>query len=138
MKPVQIPSLMSIGTTVIELREFKEKKKKKKNNAELLPVALGDAELYSLSRWDSETSELLVASQDVPCRAGKRVNFQSRCTRRLLPVVLGDAELLQHGQNRKSMFSSNMKRKWYYSEIFHTQFCFDMFYTIKSPEVEIT
>ena len=30
MKPVQIPSLMSIGTTVIELREFKEKKKKKK------------------------------------------------------------------------------------------------------------
>ena len=44
----------------------------------------------------------------------------------------------EHGQNRKSMFSSNMKRKWYYSEIFHTQFCFDMFYTIKSPEVEIT
>ena len=31
MKPVQIPSFMSIGTTVIELREFKEKKKKKKN-----------------------------------------------------------------------------------------------------------
>ena len=30
MKPVQIPSSMSIGTTVIELREFKEKKKKKK------------------------------------------------------------------------------------------------------------
>ena len=30
MKPVQIPSFMSIGTTVIELREFKEKKKKKK------------------------------------------------------------------------------------------------------------
>ena len=30
MKPVQIPSLMSIGTTVIELHEFKEKKKKKK------------------------------------------------------------------------------------------------------------
>ena len=29
MKPVQIPSFMSIGTTVIELREFKEKKKKK-------------------------------------------------------------------------------------------------------------
>ena len=32
MKPVQIPSFMSIGTTVIELREFKEKKKKKKKN----------------------------------------------------------------------------------------------------------
>ena len=31
MKPVQIPSFMSIGTTVIELREFKVKKKKKKN-----------------------------------------------------------------------------------------------------------
>ena len=30
MKPVQVPSFMSIGTTVIELREFKEKKKKKK------------------------------------------------------------------------------------------------------------
>ena len=28
MKPVQIPSFMSIGTTVIGLREFKEKKKK--------------------------------------------------------------------------------------------------------------
>ena len=30
MKPVQIPSFMCIGNTVIELREFKEKKKKKK------------------------------------------------------------------------------------------------------------
>ena len=30
MKSVQIPSFMSIGTTVIKLREFKEKKKKKK------------------------------------------------------------------------------------------------------------
>ena len=28
MKPVQIPSFMSIGTTVIALCEFKEKKKK--------------------------------------------------------------------------------------------------------------
>ena len=28
MKLVQIPSFMSIGTTDIELREFKEKKKK--------------------------------------------------------------------------------------------------------------
>ena len=26
-EPVQIPSFISIGTTVIELREFKEKKK---------------------------------------------------------------------------------------------------------------
>ena len=32
MKPVQIPRFMSIGTMVIELREFKEKKKKKKKN----------------------------------------------------------------------------------------------------------
>ena len=32
MKSVQIPSFMSIGATVIELREFKEKKKKKKKN----------------------------------------------------------------------------------------------------------
>ena len=32
MKPVQIPSFMSIGTMVIELHEFKEKKKKKKKN----------------------------------------------------------------------------------------------------------
>ena len=32
MKPVQIPSFTSIGTTVIELREFKEKKKN--NNME--------------------------------------------------------------------------------------------------------
>ena len=31
MKSVQIPSFMSIGATVIELHEFKEKKKKKKN-----------------------------------------------------------------------------------------------------------
>ena len=30
MKPVQIPSFMCIGITVIELHEFKEKKKKKK------------------------------------------------------------------------------------------------------------
>ena len=30
MKPVLIQSFMSIGTTVIELREFKEKEKKKK------------------------------------------------------------------------------------------------------------
>ena len=32
MKPVQIPSFMSIGTMVIELCEFKEKKEKKNNN----------------------------------------------------------------------------------------------------------
>ena len=35
------------------------------------------------------------------------------------------------------MFSSNWKRKWYFSEIFHTQFCFDMFYAVKSSEVEL-
>ena len=76
MKPVQIPSLMSIGTTVIELCEFKEKKKKKKKK--------------------------------------------------------------NNNNMDKIVFSSNMKRKCYCSEIFHTQFCFDMLYTIKSPEVEIT
>ena len=31
----------------------------------------------------------------------------------------------------------NLKRKWYFSEIFHTQF-FDMFYAVKSSEVELT
>ena len=55
---------MSIGTTVIELREFKEKKKKKNNNMD------------------------------------------------------------------KMEKTSNWKRKWYFSEIFHTQFCFDMFYAL--------
>ena len=59
MKLVQIPSFMSIGTTDIELHEFKEKKK---NNMD---------------------------------KTGKIIKF---------------------------MFSSNMKRKWYFSEIFHTQF----------------
>ena len=76
MKLVQIPSFMSIGTTDIELREFKEKKKK--NNMD---------------------------------KMGKII---------------------------KSMFSSSMKRKWYFSEIFHTQFCFDIFYSVKSSEVEFT
>ena len=60
MKPVQIPSFISIGTTDIELREFKEKKN---NNTD-----------------------------------------------------------------KVGMFSSNLKRKWYYSEIFLTKFCFDMFH----------
>ena len=31
-----------------------------------------------------------------------------------------------------------MKRKWYFSEIFHTQFCFDIFYAVKPSEVELT
>ena len=60
MKPVQVPRFMSIGTTVVELREFKEKKMK------------------------------------------------------------------------------NRKRKQYFSEIFHAQFCFGMFYLVKSSEVELT
>ena len=76
MKLVQIPSFMSIGTTDIELREFKEKKKK--NNMD---------------------------------KMGKIIKF---------------------------MFSSNTKRKWYFSEIFHTQFCFDIFYAVKSSKVELT
>ena len=76
MKLVQIPSFMSIGTTDIELREFKEKKKK--NNMD---------------------------------KMGKIIKF---------------------------MFSSNVKRKWYFSEIFHTQFCFDIFYAVKSSKVELT
>ena len=37
MKPVQIPSFMSIGTTVIE---FKEKKKKKKNMDKMGKICL--------------------------------------------------------------------------------------------------
>ena len=73
MKLVQIPSFMSIGTTDIELREFKEKKKKKKMD--------------------------------------------------------------KMGKIKKFMFSSNKKRKWYFSEIFHTQFCFDIFYAVKSSKV---
>ena len=76
MKLVQIPSFMSIGTTDIELREFKEKKKN--NNMD---------------------------------KMGKIIKF---------------------------MFSSNMNRKWYFSEIFHTQFCFDIFYAVKSSKVELT
>ena len=76
MKLVQIPSFMSIGTTDIELREFKEKKKK--NNMDKMEKI------------------------------------------------------------KKFMFSSNMKRKWYFSEIFHTQFCFDIFYAVKSSKVELT
>ena len=40
MKPVQVPSFMSIGTTVIELREFKEKKKKKKNMDKMGKICL--------------------------------------------------------------------------------------------------
>ena len=40
MKPVQIPSFMSIGTTVIELREFKEKKKKKNNMDKMGKICL--------------------------------------------------------------------------------------------------
>ena len=76
MKLVQIPSFMSIGTTDIELREFKEKKKN--NNMDKMEKII------------------------------------------------------------KSMFSSIMNRKWYFSEIFHTQFCFDIFYSVKSSEVEFT
>ena len=41
MKPVQILSFMSIGTTVIELREFKEKKKKKKNMGKICLALIG-------------------------------------------------------------------------------------------------
>ena len=70
MKSVQIPSFMSIGTTDIELREFKEKKKKKKNNNNM-----------------DKMGKLCLAL-------------------------------------------ANWKRKCYFSEIFHTQFCFDMFYSV--------
>ena len=69
MKLVQIPNFMSIGTTDIELREFKEKKN---NNMDKIGI--------------------------------------------------------------KFMFS----RKRYFSEIFHTKFCFDIFYAVKSSEVELT
>ena len=31
-----------------------------------------------------------------------------------------------------------MKRKWCFCEIFHTQFGYDMFYAVKSSEVELT
>ena len=70
MKPVQIPSFMAIGTTVIELREFKEKKKKK-----------------------------------------KKKNTMDKMGKICLALI---------GRGSGS----------YLSEIFHTQFCFDMFYTV--------
>ena len=38
----------------------------------------------------------------------------------------------------KFMISSNTKRKWYFSEIFHTQFCFGIFCAVNSTEVELT
>ena len=40
MKPVQIPRFMSIGTTVIELREFKEKKTKNMDKMGKICLAL--------------------------------------------------------------------------------------------------
>ena len=40
MKPVQIPSFMSIGTTVIELREFKNNKKKNNNMDKMGKICL--------------------------------------------------------------------------------------------------
>ena len=42
------------------------------------------------------------------------------------------------GKIIKFLFSSNTKRKWYVSAIFHTQFCFDIFYAVKSSKVELT
>ena len=36
----------------------------------------------------------------------------------------------------KAIFSSNLKMKWYFSEIVQTQFCFDMSYAVESSEVE--
>ena len=37
-------------------------------------------------------------------------------------------------KNGNTIFSSNMKRKWYCSEIFLTQFCFNMFYAVMSSK----
>ena len=42
MKPVQIPSFVSIGTTVIELREFEEKKN---DMDEMGKISLADREM---------------------------------------------------------------------------------------------
>ena len=33
-----------------------------------------------------------------------------------------EEEEKQHGQNVKTIFTTNWKRKWYLSEVFHTQF----------------
>ena len=41
MKPVQIPSFVSIGTTVIELREFEEKKNDMDEMGKLSLVLIG-------------------------------------------------------------------------------------------------
>ena len=55
----------------------------------------------------------------------------------LIYIQEDEEEEKQHGQNVKTNFSSNLKRKWYFSEIVHTQFCFDMFYAVKSSKVEL-
>ena len=44
MKPAHIPSFMSIGTMVIELHEFKEKKKKEKNMDKMGKIFLAQIE----------------------------------------------------------------------------------------------
>ena len=38
----------------------------------------------------------------------------------------------------KTIFSSNLKTKWCFSEIVQTQFCFDiiLFYAVESSEIE--
>ena len=51
-----------------------------------------------------------------------------------------DIELREFKEKKKN--NNNMdkfrSRKWYYSEKFHAQFCFHMFYALKSSEVEMT
>ena len=39
---------------------------------------------------------------------------------------------------KKNVNNIYKNMKWYFSEIFHVQFCFDMFYAVKSSEVEMT
>ena len=53
MKPVQMPSFMSIGTTVIELREFKEKKKKNMYNINNNMDKMGKTGLALIGRGSS-------------------------------------------------------------------------------------
>ena len=51
-----------------------------------------------------------------------------------------DIEFKEKKKNNmdKIMVSFHMKRKWCFREIFHTQFGFNIFYAVKSSEVELT
>ena len=59
-------------------------------------------------------------------------SFMSTCIGTTIIELREFKEKKEHGQNGKTIFSSNLKKKWYFSEIFHSQFCLDMLYALKS------